>query len=216
MVKINFRFIFFGWLFILYSCAVTWAQPTPKKIDSLLSVAKRMTNVDSSNTLIEEVIRKSKQINYTKGLISGVMTKGVNLFNIGRFEESLKLTHDWEKVIVENGDDAKLAHLYALRGNSFGQLLFFKEAQASLLKSLYYGNKIADSNTRYYNLGRTYGIIANNIQKNTSVPVDLDSVLFYRKKAYQNSKKLLETGLSSIFCCFRAMELRMPILRREC
>ena len=176
------------------SCVL--AQLNTKKIDSLLSIAKVMTNIDSSNKLIEEVIQQSKKINYTNGVIGGVLSKGVNLFNVGRFEESLKLTHAWEQIVVASEDNAKISHLYALQGNSYGRLLFFEEAHQSLMRSLSYGQKIVDNNTRYYNLGRTYGIIANNIQKNTNITVNLDSVLYYRKKSYQIQQKI--TGKGSV------------------
>lgn len=181
-------------LISIFSIYKSLAQIAVREIDSVLAVAKQLANVDSSNVLIEQVIQKSKKIGYTNGIISGVLTKGVNLYNHNKFEDALKLTHAWEKVIVSNNNYVKISHLYALRGNCYGRLSFFEESNKCLMKSLFYGKKIIDDEDRYYNLGRTYGIIAQNILKNTSVPVNLDSVLYYQKKAYNLQKKIKKSG----------------------
>ena len=62
-----------------------------KKVDSLYLVARDMTDIDSSDALIEKLLRETKASNYTSGTIKLVLLKCGNLYNSGKFDEALKV-----------------------------------------------------------------------------------------------------------------------------
>ena len=138
MSAINFKPI----LPILFIFSSVSAQVTKQRIDSLNIRAKEVTDFDSSIALTDKAIEYAKGINYTKGLTAAVLTKGVHLFNRNQYEEALRFLNDWEKVILQSEEHAKMAHLYALRGNCYSRLLFFDKSRECLNQALVYAEQI--------------------------------------------------------------------------
>ena len=176
------------WLLFL-TANLGYAQTSIKRIDSLIAVAKKINDVDSSSKILEIINRESKEIGYKDGMASYVLTEAVNLYNRNNFEESLKLTYDGEKTVLSTGDNAKIAHLYALRGNCFNNLFYFDKSQECLLRAKKYAIKITDDNSRYTSLGRIYRIMAANFNKDKRAK-NADSVLYYQKKSYNIQSKI--------------------------
>ena len=180
----------------LFGIITAFGQGNIKKIDSLIVIAKQATDFASADALVNKIIIESKAINYTKGIVKAQLIKGVNLYNGAKYEEALKLTYAIENNALTTQDFENISHLYALRGNCYGRLLFFEKSDECLKQSIFYAEKIPDRNVKYYSLGRAYGIIANNLKYNTAIPLNLDSILYYRKKSFLIQEKITSKGVS--------------------
>ena len=201
MSALNFKPI----LPILFIFSSVSAQVTKQHIDSLNIRAKEVTDFDSSIALTDKAIEYAKGINYTKGLTAAVLTKGVHLFNRNQYEEALRFLNDWEKVILQSEEHAKMAHLYALRGNCYSRLLFFDKSRECLNQALVYAEQITESQARNNNLARIYSIFGNNISGNTSIPLNVDSLLYYRKKSFMYGNKVSGKGNPKAFALIQAV-----------
>lgn len=190
---------------ILFIFSTAFAQVTKQSIDSLNSLSKVVTDFDSSISLADKAIEYSKSINYTKGLTAAVLTKGVHLFNRNQYEEALRFLSSWEKMILESEEVAKMSHLYALRGNCYSRLLFFDKSKECLDRALTYAAQITESQARNNNLARIYAIFANNVSGNNAVPINVDSLLYYRKKAYSFGDKIQGKGNAKAFVLIQAV-----------
>jgi len=204
-------------LFIaLLSATTAFAQITKQSIDSLNTRAKEVTDFDSSNVLLDKAIAQAKAISYTKGLTAAVLTKGVHLFNRNQFEETLRFLNEWEKVILQSEEVAKMSHMYALRGNCYSRLSFFDKSRECLHLALKYAAQIPDEQLKNNNLARIYSIFGNNITGNTSIPLNIDSLLYYRRKSYNFGKKVKGTGSAKAFVLIQAVGIgRAYLMKKE-
>lgn len=172
------------------------AQVTPKKIDSLNKLAIEITDFDSSNAVIDKTIKLSRAIDYKTGIATAMLAKGVNFHNHGKFEESIRTTINAEQIVIETKDNAKIAHLYALRGNSYSRLSFFEKSAQCLKEAKKFAERIPDLDEKRISLGRIYGITAVNFKFQESLPNYLDSALFYRFKSYYLQKDIPQKSFS--------------------
>lgn len=101
-----------------------------------------MTDIDSSDTLIEKLLRETKASNYTSGTIKLVLLKCGNVYNSGKFDEALKVISQIEPEVREAKDFPSLSNLLALKANCFGNLLFLDKCKKYLLEAKCYAEKI--------------------------------------------------------------------------
>lgn len=181
-------------LFFFIYINLTFSQTNVKRIDSLILLAKKVNDVDSSAKLLEMVKNESKIIGYNAGTASYMLTAAVDLYNKNKYNEALELTYQGENAVMQTEDPAKIAHLYALRGNCFNSLLFFDKSQECLRIALKYALQIKDNNTRYFSLGRTYRIMAVNFNNNPQKK-SLDSVFVYHMKSYNMQQRITTKGI---------------------
>ncbi|WP_316735116.1 hypothetical protein [Pedobacter aquatilis] len=153
-------------------------------MDSLYSIATTTSDADSSTLMIERLLKQTRANHYQSGTLKLLLLKAVNLYNSGKFDIALKETYNIEQEVRETKDFAKISHLLALRANCYGNLFYFDKSKNCLKESTFYAEKIKDEDEKYNCLGRIYRLTSLNIKTNTSVPVNNDSVMYYRKKAY--------------------------------
>ncbi|RZK41712.1 MAG: HAMP domain-containing histidine kinase [Pedobacter sp.] len=200
--------------FLFFISGVIYAQTSIKQIDSLILIAKQQNEVDSSSKTLKLIKQNSEELNYKSGLISYALIEAVNLYNRGEFDESLRLSYDYEKLVIKEGKPAQISHLYALRANCFTNLFFFDKSQECLLLAKSYSEKIKDKNTRYFSLGRVYRIMATNFDKNSNDRV-IDSVIFYHKKSYDIQSKITQQGVNQAGVVIQAAALGDFFLEKE-
>ena len=72
-------------LFFFIYINLTFSQTNVKRIDSLILLAKKVNDVDSSAKLLEMVKNESKIIGYNAGTASYMLTAAVDLYNKNKF-----------------------------------------------------------------------------------------------------------------------------------
>lgn len=174
---------------LIFSSFATYSQTTIKRIDSLIVVARLINNVEASRRLLDTIQKESKSINYQNGLADCVLVGSVDLFNSGKYGEALKSTYDGEETVLSTKDNSKIAHLLALRGNCFNNLLFFEESKKCLTEAKNYADRIEKDELKHFSLARIYRIMAANFNRLAKVK-NLDSALYYQKKSYQSLNKI--------------------------
>lgn len=193
------------WLFFL-TVGTVFGQTSIKRIDSLILVAKALNDADSSSKLLSIIKSEAESIGYANGLASYVLTEGVNLYNRGKFDEALEFTYKNEKLVIATADNAKISHLYALRGNCYNNLFFFEKSQECLLMAIQYADRITDKNNKYFSLGRIYRIMAANFNKNPKIR-NIDSVIFYHRKSYHIQSQIEDAGIQQAGVIIQAAAL---------
>lgn len=182
---------------ILLCCFISssYAQIDNRKIDSLITLAKLSTNVDSSEFIITQIITESNAINYRLGVVDGILLRAGNLHNSDRFDEALRLLQKWKTYILSSKNDVRASQFYALQANSYNSLYFTEKSRQSLKEAKRHAEKIIDDNPRYNNLAKIYMILSNTFETSDNASVNFDSILFYRKKAYEIQAKIIGGGI---------------------
>lgn len=182
---------------ILLCCFVSssYAQIDNRKIDSLIILAKLSTNVDSSEFIISKIIAESNAINYRLGIIDGILLRVGNLHNSARFDEALRLLQKWKAYILSSKNDIRISQFYALKANSYNSLYFIEKSRQNLKEAKQHAEKIIDDNPRYNNLAKIYMIFSNTFEASGNATLNFDSILFYRKKAYEIQAKIIGGGI---------------------
>ncbi|RYF99613.1 MAG: tetratricopeptide repeat protein, partial [Chitinophagaceae bacterium] len=129
------------------------------------------------------------------GVVDGMLLKAANLYNRSKFDEALELLKKWEKPILETKDHVRISQLYALEANSYNSLYFTQKSRNCLLEAKKHAEKIVDDNTRYNNLAKVNMILSNTFEVNQDVKKNFDSILYYRKKAYEIQSKIVGGGI---------------------
>ncbi|WP_421945174.1 hypothetical protein [Pedobacter sp.] len=82
-------------IFSLCCINSAFGQANKKRIDSLYFIARDMTDLDSSELMIEKLLKEIRASNYNSGTINLVLLRAVNLYNSGKFDQALKV-YQWD------------------------------------------------------------------------------------------------------------------------
>lgn len=206
------KLLLFSFIFLI--SVGGYSQTSIKRIDSLIAVARIANDVDSSSQILEVILKESKLINYTNGIASAMLITGVNLYNKSEFDKALKVTFDIEELVFNTGDNVKISHLLALRGNCYNNLFFFAESQKSLEEAMVFAKKIEDNDSRYFNIGRIYRITAANFRQNPKIK-NIDSALYYQKKSFDIQSKIKNRDRLNLGLIVQAAAIGELFLEKE-
>jgi len=78
-IKILFTLVF------VFNISLLFAQKSNTKIDSLITIAEHMQNVDSINTSLEIVAKKADEIHYENGYLRSKLIIIVKDFDAGKY-----------------------------------------------------------------------------------------------------------------------------------
>lgn len=119
-------------LFItLGSWSVFWAQaprPTVLEIQELIQTTKQIPEADSAITYAQQVVLKSRNENYTEGLIQGYQMLGELNKDIGAFAEALRNYLQVIPILEASQDSLAIFRTYAKIGNIYASEQLNQEA----------------------------------------------------------------------------------------
>ncbi|MDQ8003588.1 MAG: hypothetical protein REI64_02245 [Pedobacter sp.] len=146
--------------------------------------------------IIAQLITESHATNYRLGVVDGILLRAGNLHNSNKFDKTIDLLQKWKTYILSSKNDVRISQFYALQANSYNSLYFIEKSRLYLKEAKRYAENIVDDNPRYNNLAKIYMILSNTFETSDIVKLNFDSILFYRKKAYEIQAKIIGGGVS--------------------
>ncbi|MBB4805549.1 tetratricopeptide (TPR) repeat protein [Chryseobacterium defluvii] len=107
-------------------------------------------------SLNKQLIQRSKNLKYSRGIISGYIHIANILFLTGKYDESLRFLKLAEKENDKKKDHYISSWLYIEFGNNFDVLGFSEKASQAFSKAIQYGKKIEDALSKKRMLSYAY------------------------------------------------------------
>lgn len=186
MLKFYLKYLFP----ILYSFSFAQDIEIQKKeIDSLLSLANATGDSIQGKAIeiSERAYLKSKEINYSEGILKSRMFASRNSYDLGKFKETLILAAELEKEAKKSNKPEYISEAHRLKAMAYTELGFFNESEAEIKKGLFISNEINDVDLREFRRGFLYETKAFNLDRNNK---SLDSVIMYHHLALKSFHKI--------------------------
>lgn len=181
-------------LFFILS-QLAWSQTkstviiTEEKIDQEINAAKDISKKDVRKTLTlsENAFKKSRKIDYKKGMLESSNIMMTKYYDMGRYKDVVELGKETEEYAKELSHYEILSNIYLLRALSYTDLGFNDESLKSFKKGLIITDKITSKNHRFYLKSLIYnGLSALSAHMNSPI----DSVVFYQQKSLETVLKI--------------------------
>lgn len=192
----HFKYI----IFLLLSIFVFPQETNPKKeIDSLLRLANATGDSIQQKAIdiSEQAYLKSKEINYTEGILKSRMLSSRNSYDLGKFKETLIFAAELEKEAKKSNKPEYISEAHRLKAMAYTELGFFIESGLEINKGLAAVHKISDQNIKQLRKGFLYETKAFNLDRNSK---SLDSVVLYHEQALKAFNKIDESAGTRNFC----------------
>lgn len=186
MLKFYLKYLFA----ILYSFSFAQDIEIQKKeIDSLLLLANATGDSIQGKAIkiSEQAYLKSKEINYSEGILKSRMLASRNSYDLGRFKETLILAAELEKEAKISNKPEYISEAYRLKAMAYTELGFFNESETEIKKGLFISNEINDVDLREFRRGFLYETQSFNLDRNSK---SLDSVIIYHHLALKSFSKI--------------------------